>query len=242
MRKTMEYFLEEYKYFVNNTMQYFNIREESDVLQPYMKETKYIGSSKFKKFYPKLKACKLARNALSHEMYTLDKVPLFYPNDELFACLEEVNKLLLKEPICSDVMIKIKDLCTKEIVSNVLDTVKFMVQRHYTYIPIVDEKNHIVGLFSEYTVFRAVMSDDILYFAENSTTFERIQDLISLDVAIKEDSVFVVSGDEKIKKIIAMIKGNNILERFGCILVTSDGTKKGSLLGMLTSWDIAEEL
>lgn len=241
MTSLVEKFLYEYKQLVGFTMSYFNV-SEAELLQPYMRDTKYPGSAKFKKYFPLVKACKKARNVISHEDYIYNNKPMFYISEELLLELEDLNSKFNREPTCAETMIKLADLSTRSSSDKVLDTVKDMYKRHYTYIPIINEKNQIIGIFSEYTAFRALLVEDILYFSDKETTFENISSLTSLEIAFAEDAVFLAKGTDKVRNIIKQISKNKVSDKFGCILITSDGTKNGTLLGLLTPWDLVEEM
>ena len=126
---------------------------------------------------------------------------------------------------------------SKNLSDKVLDTMKDMNEKNYTHIPIYDETNkHLVGIFSENSIFQYILEDKIIEIDEN-TTFSDIKHCI--DIKFSKDIVKFVAKDklydEVVNEFISEFKNKN---RLSCVMITQNGKSSEKVIGIITSWDI----
>lgn len=188
-------------------------------LNPYVREDSFIGF------------CRRLRNLDFHNK-----------NDNYYLITDDTIKKL------KDIVEEVKhpfevyrkatiNVYTKTLNDKVLPTMKEMNEKSFTHIPIYDnEKNNLVGLFSENSLFQYVMEDNIIVVDEN-TTFSDIRKCIDLNLS-KEIVKFVPKDrlyDDVVNDFIREFKNNN---KLSCVLVTHSGKPTEKVMGIITAWDV----
>lgn len=155
--------------------------------------------------------------------------------DETIAKLEKIVEEV-KHPY------KVSDKATLNIYSKTLNdfvwnAMKDMNEKSYTHIPIYDETNkHLVGIFSENSLFQYILEDKIIEVDEN-TTFNDIKYCIDIKLS-KEIVKFVARDklyDDVVNEFISEFKDKN---KLSCVMVTQNGKETEKIIGIITAWDI----
>ena len=149
---------------------------KSKRINPYIRDDNFIDF------------CRRLRNINSHNI-----------NDNYYLITDEtITKL---EKIVEEVKhpYKVSNKATLNIYSktlndNVMNTMKDMNEKSYTHIPIYDETNkHLVGIFSENSLFQYILEDKIIEVDEN-TKFNDIKKCI--DIKFSKEIGKVVAKDK----------------------------------------------
>lgn len=146
--------------------------------------------------------------------------------------------------LCRNLMQSIQSVCVPyekihscKMRDKVLPTISIMREKVYTNVPIMKGKA-VWGVFSESTVFDVVGDGKIAPFDEKTEFFEIRQYIIDYsrngiyDFASCEDSI-----DDVCKMFSDATRQGR---RLDVIFITSNGNKKGDLVGLITVWDIAK--
>lgn len=149
---------------------------KSKRINPYIRDDNFIDF------------CRRIRNINSHNI-----------NDNYYLITDET--IIKLEKIVEEVKhpYKVSNKATLNIYSktlndNVMNTMKDMNEKSYTHIPIYDEtNNHLVGIFSENSLFQYILEDKIIEVDEN-TKFNDIKKCI--DIKFSKEIVKFVAKDK----------------------------------------------
>ena len=192
---------------------------KSKRINPYIRDDNFIDF------------CRRLRNINSHNIN--DKYYLI--TDDTITKLEKIVEEV-KHPY------KVSDKATLNIYSKTLNdfvwnSMKDMNEKSYTHIPIYDETNkHLVGIFSENSLFQYILEDKIIEVDKN-TTFNDIKKCIDIKLA-KEIVKFVAKDnlyDDVVNEFINEFKNKN---KLSCVMITQNGKETEKVIGIITSWDI----
>ena len=129
------------------------------------------------------------------------------------------------------------NIYSKTLNDNVMNTMKDMNEKSYTHIPIYDETNkHLVGIFSENSLFQYILEDKIIEVDEN-TKFNDIKKCIDIKFS-KEIVKFVAKDnlyDDVVNEFISEFKNKN---KLSCVMITQNGKETEKVIGIITAWDI----
>ena len=192
---------------------------KSKRINPYIRDDNFIDF------------CRRLRNINSHNI-----------NDNYYLITDDtITKL---EKIVEEVKhpYKVSDKATLNIYSKTLNdfvwnSMKDMNEKSYTHIPIYDETNkHLVGIFSENSLFQYILEDKIIEVDKN-TTFNDIKKCIDIKLS-KEIVKFVAKDnlyDDVVNEFINEFKNKN---KLSCVMITQNGKETEKVIGIITSWDI----
>ena len=148
--------------------------------------------------------------------------------------LDEINN----PPKIIDSNICVKEIYTRRLEDTVIDTMKTMIEKNYSYIPILDNNGNFQGVFSEKSLIDYIdKGNSVISIGENTKFFE-ILDVIKLENHAFEKIEFR-SKNTSVYDIINMYKDyfkNHI--RLGCVFITENGLKTEEICGIITAWDV----
>ena len=137
------------------------------------------------------------------------------------------------------------NICIKDVYKAKDDTslnavLETMKQNDFSNVPVVDKDNHVIGVFSHYTLF--------LYFGNNSEVIVEPQktkiDMFKKYYTIgmnNETAYKFIAKNTNINEIIDLFTQNkNEKKHLGALLVTANGNKNEPLAGIITKDDILE--
>jgi len=177
------------------------------------------------------------RNTNTHNIIGRSKY-VVYPSPEINIRLKSIIDEIKNPPMIYDSKICIKrhEMFCRTLNDSIYDTIKVMVKKLYTHIPIL-ENEKLVGIFSENTLLDIVNEKSEIIIDEK-TTFNDIKEAIKIENHSMEDFEFI-SRRKNIYDVEDMFKDYfSKNKRLGCIYITQNGNKNESILGMLTAWDI----
>ena len=160
------------------------------------------------------------------------------PNPEMNIRLRNIIDEINNPPTIynSNMCIKKSEIYYKTLQDNVGSTIKDMVEKVYTHIPIIED-NVLIGVFSESTLLDIVNKNEGIIVDEN-TKFEEIEEFLKIKNHTSEEFIFI-SKDKNIYDIEEIFKDYfSRKKRIGCVYITENGKQSESILGMLTAWDV----
>ena len=176
------------------------------------------------------------RNALQHPKHSSEGHAIQVSQ----AFLDEVQillKYLKRPPTASSVAVPRKKIKTADLADRLGDLAEEMLQAGYSHLPILDEREAVIGVFNEAAMF------DYLW-AEIETIVGRqmqISEILShcrLDVVRTESFKFVKPSTPIDDLVETFLYLESPTSRLGAAFVTASGKKTEPLLGMLTPWDV----
>lgn len=190
-----------------------------------------------RKYLDDLLTIKKVRNINSHDRNNKTEY-VVCPNPEMNIRLKRIiDEIENPPPIYgSEICIKRQSMYTKTKNDTIESTIRDMVDKTYTYVPIL-ENGVIIGVFSESTLLDIINKDGIID-VDKDTTFSEIFDYLKIENHSTEEFDFVSRNtsvydvEDKFKDYFKRQK------RLGCIYITENGRSSEKVLGMLTAWDV----
>lgn len=188
-----------------------------------------------KKFSEDLYLCRDIRNLLSHHA-AVDGSEAVIPSEAVQHRLEEILSFAKDPPKALSVSTRFENLFRADADDKVWHLTETMERRGYSHVPVLDEKQRLTGVFSVSSLFTyAKLHPD---FSFKELTVGDMAECLPPDKHITERFCFVGS-DAGLGEIRKGFRSNGpASRRVAAVFVTSDGTDKGRVLGMITPWDI----
>jgi len=193
--------------------------------------------SQFRQLKDDLKYIREIRNILNHKS-KIDGEYLVQPNIKIVDKIQYIIDYINNPPKAFSRCIKINDVCYasgKDLIFNYMQKMKEEV---YTHIPILED-GVVKGVFSENTLFGALIEDELVYEKEK-TTFSSplILKYSQLENHASECFTFVKKDIylEDIKELFQNYFKNG--KRLAMVFITEHGKKEEKLLGIITLWDV----
>lgn len=180
------------------------------------------------------------RNCIVHDTVSGAEGAIAVPLPEV---IERYQSILnrLKNPLT------VYDICThrsKMLVaasnSRAIDIMQAMENLHISRVPILEDEN-VIGVFNGHVLIHYLASTKKCLIS-NNTVMNELAKFTGLDSHTKEQFDFI---DKKLnvydaEKYFKKINKNN--HKLVALFITSDGTRKGKLLGLLTEWDLFNKI
>lgn len=160
------------------------------------------------------------------------------PNPDMNIKLKSIIDEINNPPTIynSNMCIKKQYMYCKTINDTVESTIKDMVDKTYTHVPIL-ENGILKGVFSESSLLDIVNTESGIIIDKN-TKFADILEYLNLENHSTEEFIFI-SRNKNIYDVEDIFKDYFIRKkRVGCVYITESGKADESILGMLTAWDV----
>ena len=191
----------------------------------------------FRYIKAELGCCRDIRNILQHKpKYKGDYTVT--PSENMLSLLKDVIEKV-KNPIrARDIAILISKVFYRSLDDYVKPALIEMRNKVFTHVPILDQSNKVIGVFSESTLLSYLVDDEIVGIDDN-TRFIDFKKYLPIDKHLAESFLFVKQSlpleDVRIKFENAL-KGK---KRLGLLLVTNNGKENEPLQGIISAWDVA---
>lgn len=173
----------------------------------------------------KLYLCRITRNYIQHNT---DYDTFVAVTDEMIEFLRDLYKIVYSKLLTvNERMIPLNKCIIKEINDNIYETVNIMNSKDYDFVPII-ENGKVKGIFSKSTISNLFTDDKI----NKKSTFKDINEKL---LKINKEKICFIKTESLLNDVLCLFKSNEKLEL--CI-VTSTGTNKGNILGIITELDI----
>ena len=181
------------------------------------------------------------RNALVHE-YEGKKREVGTPTAWTINRLKKLIKAIKKPPKALDIAVRKSHIYFCYLNSQVSEVLKQMAKNTYTHVPVLDEKEKFVGVFSESSVVawlglswreRALRLQDV-----------KIKDLLPYIKKPINDFWEFIPRDMDVYSIkekfhtATLRKVGKTFQRLGVLFVTEHGRPDEKIIGLITAWDL----
>lgn len=194
-------------------------------------------NSVVRRYQDELLIIKQVRNINTHQRN--DKYGyVVCPNPDMNIKLKSIVDEINNPPTIynSNMCIKRQNMYCKTLNDTIEATIKDMVDKIYTHIPIL-ENGIVIGVFSESTLLDIVNVESGIVVDKN-TKFSDILEYLKIENHSTEDFIFI-SRNKNIYDVEDIFKDYFVRKkRLGCVYITENGKPSESILGMLTAWDI----
>lgn len=182
--------------------------------------------------------CRVVRNFLVHTPKVKNQYPIFVSNEMLQLMEEIVDRV--KNPIKAiDYAIKIENMYTAQLNSNIIDVVRHMQASGFTHVPVL-ENGKLIGVFSGNVIYTYLSTADDINLNFNS----KICDLIEyLPVYNHTNEYFAfMSTDSSFHDIRQLFKIDaKSMKQLAAVFLTQTGKNNEKLLAMLTPYSILRD-
>lgn len=214
---------------------YLHLKEHRSHVQMLRIMTK--KSNIIKSAFDELRTFANLRNIMVHDS-TGKYNPIAQPHEEVVKRYEQILLQLKNPPTAYDVSTKAKDLIFARPDMRLVDCIKMMHDKNYSYMPVcVNFK--IIGVLSGDSIFT--------YMRKNITTTIHkeftVNDLGDCIVNHLDERFDYVAKDTPLSDIIDMYS-NDIQDgkRLGAVFVTKTGKDNEKIMGMISAWDLIDHI
>ena len=225
-------FMDKFKVLENLLRDKFNIE---DYNKSALKEVEDIPQ--FRTIKGDLRYIRQIRNLISHKTTINGEYPV-EPHIKIVNKIQDIIDYINNPPKAYDKCVKINEVCYASKNEKIYPYMLAMKDNVFTHIPIL-EQGVVIGVFSENTLFGALIEDELVYEKEK-TTFqnELINKYCCLTNHITETFSFIKKDLllEDVKEM--FLKSFKNKQRLAMLFITQNGKKDEKLLGILTPWDV----
>jgi len=220
---------EHLKYLVNSTAgknnsTYFELKLASE------------NSRQIKRNFRLIQYIREIRNLLQHPNHEGGNHAIVVSED-LIGSLDDVISEIEKPKTAKDLGVPSKDLWCVNLDARVIDVSDKMKSENFSQVPITDQNDVLIGVFSESSIFSYFGTDEIIDASKNLS----IQDIFAhcqLDDQRTEIYRFAHPNTpiHKIYNKFVTTDGNT--KRLGAVFVTASGKQTEKVSRMITAWDV----
>ena len=187
------------------------------------------------KYYEELSVFREMRNLLSHHGKIGGEAPVL-PSEASLNKLLEILEYAKHPPIALSIATPKERLCCAAFNDPVQKITEIMEKMGYSHIPVLEKDGSLAGVFSVGTLFSFVKNNPARPI--KGLKISDLCDFIPPDKHTTEKFMFTHKDASAYElKNLFRLKGP-YRRRAVAIFVTTDGTEKGKLLGMITPWDV----
>lgn len=178
------------------------------------------------------------RNAIVHNPFGSKIEVIAEPHPEVVKKYKTLQNQIMNPPQALVLAIPPKKIYSTTMDASAREVMRVMAQKIFTYVPVLDDARHIIGIFSENTVFLYLTRNEICA-ADDDTRIAEFGEYLPLNQHASEYFEFV-SKEATIDDVRDLFeKGLVERKRLAAVFITSNGRKNEEILGMITAWDIA---
>jgi len=225
-----EEFIDKYKVFESAVRTTYGLSSEDSVRNYLCRQPEFM------RYQAEIVCCQETRNLLQHQPKIRGEYPV-EPSSKLIEVLDFLTAKVLNRETCQDVCVKAKDIFSAKLNDSVKEAMVIMRAKNYTCIPIVDDSNRAIGIFSEGSVFDYLADEGIVELSDD-LRFEDLKEYIDVEGRKGTLNLFV-PYKYPVDKLLNRIEGAmNAKERFQVAIITNNGDKSEPMQGLVTLWDI----
>lgn len=213
---------------------------------------KYNGEEKFgspvvrfmtdkegRPFREKLNLCREIRNFLSHHS-EIDGEPLVEPSEGIIRFLEELTEYLRRPPLALSYATQFADILKAGPKNKAVTVMKKMQKLGFSHVPVLSG-GELIGVFSVGTFFGYALKNNMVGISEEML-IEDFTELLPPERHENERFLFMPPTTTLFEAKNEFDKRSQRSRRLAVIFITDNGSVSGRIMGMLTPWDVVNEL
>lgn len=178
------------------------------------------------------------RNAIVHNPFGSQIEVIAEPHPEVVEKYRLLKEQIMNPPSALSVAIKLPRIYSTKMNANAREVMQVMARRLFSYVPVLDDQDHVTGIFSENTVFLYLTRNEICA-VDGKTSISEFVEYLPLNQHVSEYFEFVGKNANLEDMRSLFEKGLVERKRLGAVFITETGRKEEPVLGMITVWDIA---
>lgn len=185
--------------------------------------------------WPRLQKLRTIRNVFVHNPRK-EGEDITILNDSAVEFLNKTIEIVKTLPKVGNVCKPLKDVFSCRLDTLISDVVAKMVKCVYSHVPVLDDQNKVIGVFSESTMLEMHKSG---WTHKNTAKVKSINDLVP--IGRHKADVFPVVAMSTPVSYLRRLTSEALAagKRIGLFLVTENGQEDEPLAGILTVWDLA---
>ena len=225
-----EKFIDKYKVFESAVRSTYGLSNEDSIRNFLCKE------QKFSRYQAEIVCCQETRNLLQHQPKIRGEYPV-EPSDKLIEALDFLTEKVLDRETCLDICVKAGEVFSAKLQDSVKGAMATMRAKRYSCIPVIDEKDRVIGIFSEGSIFDYLADEGIVELGD-ALRFKDLEGYI--DLGGREGTVnMFLSRTYPVEKLLNRIEtATNAGQRFQVAIITNNGSSSEPMLGIVTPWDV----
>jgi CBS domain-containing protein len=192
-----------------------------------------VRHPKFAAYREELDCCREVRNLLTHEVQ-VDGQPAVIPSGAMISFLEKIIELIENPKRVKDCMTPLSHLLVVENDTPVLEIMEEMWRRGLSRVPLL-EGGVVRGMLSLEAIFHVTM-DGVRVTAD--TRVGEVRNYLALDGAPHTHYTFVSPETTVDTAEVIFREGQGRKNKLRALLVTEDGVPSGTLLGIVSPYDV----
>ena len=184
--------------------------------------------------WPRLQKLRTIRNVFVHNPRK-EGEDITILNDSAVEFLNKTIEIVKTLPKVGNVCKPLKDVFSCRLDTLICDVVTKMVKSVYSHVPVLDDQNKVIGVFSESTMLEMHKAG---WTHKDTAKMRSISDLLPIRCHKADAFPFVAMSApvSYLRRLTneALLNGR----RIGMFLVTEDGRAQEPLNGILTVWDL----
>lgn len=189
----------------------------------------------FRHMKDQIRYCRDVRNLLFHYPKINDEFAVT-PSEGMVRLLDNIYQKLTEIQTAYEVSVKLSGVYSKGMNDLVLPTMKEMIEKDYTNIPIMQDGS-VIGVFSDSTIFSYLADVEIMEI-DRGMTFSELKDYVLLK-SDKSQPYQFAKKDLLLPEIDELFQDSYQSEKkIELIFLTQNGLQKEKLQGILTPWDM----
>ena len=196
----------------------------------------FMNSAEGAPWKERLNLCREIRNVMSHNA-DLDGEPVVAPSQAVVETLREIVQAVRQPSPALTFATPADQLLLAKLEDGAVSLMKKMEQRGFSHVPVMRE-GRFLGVFSVSTVFSAGLQGRKFSLTE-ATRVGDFEALLPVEKHISERFCFLPEDALLPQAREAFeTRGKEKKRRLAAVFLTSDGTHRGRLRGMITPWDL----
>ena len=178
------------------------------------------------------------RNAIIHNPFSQKIEVIAEPHPEIVERYKRLRDAILNPAMALSVAISSERIFSTSMEAGARQVMEVMAKRLFSYVPILDEQKHVIGIFSENTVFLYLTRNEICAVDSNTKISEFAE---FTPVRQHANEYFEFVGRNATLAAVKDLFGTGLVERkrLGAVFITENGKENEAILGMVTAWDVA---
>lgn len=206
------------------------------VIMRYINDLRRSSYDKIVERGDKLDIIRNMRNDLVHNL-KINNQDAFTVNDNVINFLKEELELLEHPILVNSRYVDINNVFYGNLSSNVKFLITIMKEKGYSYIPILDNKNKLIGAFSALSLMDTWLNNQEVIFNKN-TSINDLIDNIKLESHSGRYFMFVSLNQELEEVTKEYLNNAKKGQKLALIFVTKNGKRNEPILGILAPYDL----
>lgn len=177
------------------------------------------------------------RNMVAHNSIEMDGKEMISFSPSLISTLKKITHSISNPVLVKDCMIT--RITSAKLEDSMDSLTKLMKEKGLSHVPVLDENNRLLGVFSQNTLFTRYIEEKVV----SKSTMETLKDYAKyLPIDKHENEAFgFISIEEDIEKAKSMFKRTRQnKKRMVMLFVSKNGQSQERVLGILTPWDVID--